>query len=292
MKHVILFLSCLCVLQSADCQNKKRPNNKFSFAFFTDIHLNKDNYANSNEGLKQAMAKANQHNIDFFLLGGDNADIDGMHGKIEAADSLYKRFHTIITSSKTPVYPCIGNHDRYWGDKSQKQYIGTGLFEKYFRNPYYSFNHKGVHFIVLNSVEQDSLNRYCIGPIQKQWLADDLKTLDAKTPIVISMHVPMLSMYYPAVEGKFSSADVITNFKAIWDMFQGYNLQLVLQGHQHLDEKIYSRGTWFITGGAICASWWGGGFYGTEEGFLLVAVDENKKISWQYIDYEWNVPEN
>ena len=46
---------------------------------------------------------------------------------------------------------------------------------------------------------------------------------------------------------------------------------MVLQGHQHLDEKIYAKGTWFITGGAVSASWWGGAFHGTEEGFLLVS---------------------
>lgn len=291
MKSAFLFLICCFVIQVAFSQNPNNSGTKFSFAFLTDIHLNKDNYAKSDEGLKQAMDKANQCKIDFFLTGGDNADIDGLNGKLDTADSLYNRFHRIITSTKTPVYPCLGNHDRFWGNTSQKQYHGSGLFEKYFGNPYYSFNHKDVHFIVLNSIESDPKNGYCVGPQQKQWLADDLKKLDSITPVVVAMHVPMLSMYYPAVEGKFSSADVISNFKEIWDMFKGYNLQMVLQGHQHLDEKIYSKGTWFITGGAVCASWWGGSFHDTEEGFLLVNVDENNKFSFEYIDYGWTVPE-
>ena len=286
----ILIYTCF-VFKSTFGQSANSSQTKFSFAFLTDIHLNNDPVTKCVNGLKMAMNKANELKVDFFILGGDNADVDGLKGRFNTADSLFNRFHSIIKSSNTPVYPCIGNHDRFWADPTHAKYNNSGLFSKYFGNPYYSFDHKGVHFIVLNSVETDSLGRYCVGPQQKQWLADDIKNLLPATPIVVTLHVPMLSMYSPAVDGQYTSSDVISNFKEIWDMFQGYNLQMVLQGHQHLDEKIFSKGTWFITGGAVSGSWWGGKYYGSEEGFVLVSIDQNNQFSFQYIDYGWQVPD-
>jgi len=52
----------------------------------------------------------------------------------------------------------------------------------------------------------------------KQWLAADLKKVDPETPIIISTHVPFLSVYYPALQGKYTATDTFKNFKEIWDM--------------------------------------------------------------------------
>jgi hypothetical protein len=94
-------------------------------------------------------------------------------------------------------------------------------------------------------------------------------------------------VYYPALEGKYTSTDTFSNFKEIWDLFNDKNLKLVLQGHQHLYEEIMVRGVQFITAGAVCASWWGGPFHGTQEGFLHLKVDNSGQLSWKYIDYGW-----
>jgi hypothetical protein len=59
-------------------------------------------------------------------------------------------------------------------------------------------------------------------------LKNDLKQLDAETPIIVSVHVPFLSVYYPALEGRYKSNDTFNNFKEIWNMFENKNLKLVL----------------------------------------------------------------
>jgi hypothetical protein len=74
-------------------------------------------------------------------------------------------------------------------------------------------------------------------------------------------------------------------------LFENYNLKLVLQGHQHLYEEIKVKDVQFITGGAVSASWWGGPYYGTEEGFLLLKFSDDD-FSWQYVDYGWEVALN
>ena len=71
-------------------------------------------------------------------------------------------------------------------------------------------------------------------------------------------------------------------------MFNEHNLKLVLQGHMHLYEEIKVKGVQFITGGAVSAAWWGGPYYGTEEGYLKVNV-KGDNFSWEYVDYGWEV---
>jgi predicted phosphodiesterase len=255
--------------------------NKFSFAFLTDIHLNKgDN--NCFKGIEMAISSVKEHHADFILTGGDNVDIDVLGKDASTAHWLYGKYAEVIRNSDINYYASIGNHDRFFGCEKSNPLFERGLFEKYLNKSYFSFDHKGWHFIVLNTSNSVVENE------QKKWLAADLKLIDSETPIVISTHVPFLSVYYPALEGKYTHTDTFKNFKEIWDMFEDKNLKLVLQGHMHLYEEIKVKGVQFITAGAVSASWWGGDFHGTEEGYLLLHMDGND-FDWEYIDYGWEV---
>ena len=118
-----------------------------------------------------------------------------------------------------------------------------------------------------------------------EWLKKDLETIDVNLPIVLSIHVPMLSLYYPAIEGRYVTSDgMFTNYKEIWDILRDYNIRLILQGHQHVYEEILTRKTQFITGGAVCDNWWlGGGFGDTFSGYLMVYVGQDDTFSWEYV---------
>ena len=286
MKNSIAYLFVLLVLGFSGCKNasvNEVKKEKLSFAFLTDIHVNMgDN--NCFNGLQQAFQKADELGVDFIMTGGDNCDIDVLEEDSVTAHKIYSRFAGIVKKSPLPVYPAIGNHDRYWAVGKDDQLFNEGLFESYMeRKSYYSFDKKDWHFIVLNTANS------VVDSIQKEWLVDDLSRVKPNTPIVVVVHVPFLTVYYPALQGKYTHADTFSNFKEIWDLFKGHNLKLVLQGHQHLYEEIKVLNTQFITAGAVCASWWGGAYHGTEEGFLKVDVDETDNISWEYVDYGWNV---
>jgi len=64
------------------------------------------------------------------------------------------------------------------------------MYKRYIGNPYYSFDHKGWHFIVLKSIV-DAGNNYkgYIDSVQIEWLKADLAKLDRSTPIVVSTHI-------------------------------------------------------------------------------------------------------
>jgi len=265
-----------------------RTQERFAFAFLTDIHVNTNPKARSLEGFSQAIRSAEVKGVDFILTGGDNADVDAMkNNQRETATQLYRDYKETADRSSLPFYYTIGNHDRYWADGADGGTYGEKLFESFFGKTYYSFEHKGWLFIVLNSTQVCD-GQYCVNPAQQQWLTELLTQIPANQPIVVSTHVPFLSLYYPVLEGRYAAADTFVNQKGIFDLFDGHNLKLVLQGHQHLYEEIKVKGVQFITAGAVSASWWGGAFHGTEEGYLKVDVDGDD-FWWEYIDYGWEV---
>lgn len=290
-----IFLLFLLLLFTNCTQDKTKKEStpintseEFSFAFLTDVHLNKDNRGNGNEGLMKALENVKTKNVDFVIFGGDNADLNILEPEEETiADSLDARFKSIVDKSGLKAYFTIGNHDHYNTFNKQPDTTGIKMFEKYFGKTTYSFDHKGVHFVVLNSVPRD--DAYYIRDEQFQWLKEDLDRIEKDIPVVVVTHVPFQSLYYPAVEGKVVQKDMLDNFKQVWDLLLDYNVKLILQGHQHLYEDLYVKNTRFLTGGAVSGAWWKGALFGTEEGYVLVKVDPKQNLSWKYINYEWEV---
>ena len=279
MKRLIYLFALILSVTVVDAQQK------FSFAFFTDLHLNRDEGSNSFKGLEKAIGVAKRSSIDFVLTGGDNVDVDAMQAEnLDLSKSLFQRYKEIVASSGLKWFYTIGNHDRYWFSEGDH---GAGLFSSFFGKPYYSFQHKGWKFIVLNSTEICN-GKYCISDIQKNWLIAELEKTPVEQPIIVSSHVPFLSVYYPVLEGYYTDNDTFVNQKEVRSLFDRHNLKLVLQGHQHLYEEIKVKGVQYITAGAICAGWWKGSFHGTEEGYLQVKID-GENFSWDYVDYGWEV---
>lgn len=298
MKKIYLTLGITCLLLSfINCTNIKEEakgnssGNSFSFAFLTDVHMNLNNINISSKGLRQALADAKSKGVDFIVFGGDIVDLDGLQPKDSLiADSLINVFKAIVDESGLSSFFTIGNHDRYYTFNNEPDKAGFSLFNEYFGETYYSFDHKGVHFIVLNSVQiNDSANNYNVGPEQVEWLKSDLSSLVPQIPVVVFTHVPFQSLYYPAVEGVVKDVDMFSNFKEVWDILLEYDLKVILQGHQHLHEELLVNGTHFVTGGAVSAAWWSGPLLNTEEGYMLINVDNEIEFTWEYIDYGWEV---
>jgi len=65
-------------------------------------------------------------------------------------------------------------------------------FQEYFGNTHYSFDHKGLHFIVLDNVS-DPAGR--IGDAQLAWLSADLGNTAQNVPIVVFTHRPLFDLY-------------------------------------------------------------------------------------------------
>lgn len=65
-------------------------------------------------------------------------------------------------------------------------------YKELFGAPNYTFDHKGVHFIVLDNVSDPAAQ---LGDAQLAWLADDLKKQAKDARIVVFAHRPLFDLY-------------------------------------------------------------------------------------------------
>src|SRR5689334_3990549 len=132
-----------------------QPKPKFTFAYISDTHLYDQKL---NDRFVRAILKAvddvNALNPqpDFVLFGGDLAQL-GQAVELKLGEQILK-------SLKAPVKMMVGEHD--W-------FLDMGeLWRELFGAPTYSFDHKGIHFVVLNSIlEKDFWTERGLSPMER-----------------------------------------------------------------------------------------------------------------------------
>ena len=170
---------------------------------------------------------------------------------------------------------------------------GKGMFENHLGERYYSFDHKGWHFMILDAIGRGEQGRYFghIDETQLEWIKEDLKKVGKETPIVISSHIPFITARTQLAQGAQAANPeglIVTNAREVLLEFFEYNLKLVLQGHLHFLEDIHiNNDVHFITAGAVSGRWWSNKPGDSpEEGFLLVKVS-GEDLEWEYVDFGW-----
>jgi 3',5'-cyclic AMP phosphodiesterase CpdA len=290
------FLLLAFIIVFTGCKREPEPvYDEFTFAFLTDIHVQYE--LRADEGFRKVIDTLNRINPDFILTGGDLV-MDVLDQTYGRSDSLYDLYMEMSGEFNMPVYNTIGNHEIYGWHRQEEgiqdhEEFGKKMFEKRIGQRYYTFDHKGWHFIVLDAMAMGDDGHY-IGKIddkQVEWLKQDLRNLDKKTPIAVSVHMPFITSLTQLTKGSLASnspGTVITNARDVLLLFYEYNLKIVLQGHLHFLEDIYvGNKTHFITAGAVSGRWWKNR-PGTipQEGFLLVRV-KGEEFEWEYVDYGW-----
>ncbi|WP_254062271.1 metallophosphoesterase [Acidobacterium sp. S8] len=264
----------------------------FTFLFLTDTHLQPE--LNAAQGCDMCFKKARNIKSDFAIQGGDHV-FDSLAVSRERATSLFDLYGKTEQDLGVKLYHTIGNHDCLGvypasGVAETDSLYGKKIFEDRFGKTYYSFNHKGVHFIVLDSIGITSDRAYegRVDAAQLQWLASDLKALPAATPIIVSVHIPLVTAFdsyvpVPATAPKHHGGSVANAYEVI-ALFEGRNVLGVLQGHTHINETVIWKSVPYITSGAVSGNWWRGTRMGTPEGFTVVEV-KGGKLSTRYETY-------
>jgi 3',5'-cyclic AMP phosphodiesterase CpdA len=162
----------------------------FVFAQLSDSHIGFSKDANKDvvSTLQTAIARIQALPVapDFVIHTGDLTHLS----KPEEFDTLQQ----ILLSSKVgQVFYVPGEHDmladdgRQYLDRYGKGTQGQGWF---------SFDHKGVHFIgLVNVVDLKAGGLGNLGAEQLRWLQQDLNGRASSTPIVVFAHIPLWSVY-------------------------------------------------------------------------------------------------
>ena len=264
------------------------------FVFYTDIHARTE--WDTPTALERAANAINAQRADLVVAGGDLIT-DGFQSSAETVAPRWDVYMTMHRAINRDIYPVMGNHDLVAAipeDGTPRSEDPRAIYRSKMGldRTYYSFDAAGYHFVVLDSIQiTGGRMKYqgFIWPEQLEWLKEDLSRVSKAAPVVLATHVPMLTAFYSATRGSTVPAPknrVMVNNKEVLELFEGHHLILVLQGHLHVSEMLRWRDTTFITGGAISAKWWRGPWFGTEEGFCVITISENR-VDWEYVEYEW-----
>jgi len=276
-----------------------KDEDSFDFAYLTDIHVQPE--LGAPDGFRQCLRAVNALSTpaDFVLTGGDLI-FDALDVGMDRIREQWKVFDECSKELALPVHHAIGNHDVVgWSAKSPvrptDQDYGKKLFAERFglARTYRSFDHKGWHFIILDSIGQNKETLDYEGWIddaQLAWLKQDLAATGRTKPIVMVTHIPFYTTWHQVLKGPDHHLDgkaIVRNLHTFRKLFDDYNLQLVLSGHGHVVERIEIGKVTYLQGGAVCGMWWKGPVFGKPEGFGTVTCRRDGTWSWKYRDYGW-----
>jgi Icc protein len=271
---------------------ESRNLSDFTFLFLTDTHLQPE--LNAAQGCAQCFKNARTIKSDFAIQGGDHV-FDALGVSRGRAASLFDLYAKTEQDLGMKIHHTLGNHDCLGvypgsGVPQDDPLYGKKIFEDRFGKTYYSFDHKGVHFVVLDSIgiTDDHAYEGRVDGVQLSWLTADLKALRPSTPIVVSTHIPLVTAFDsyappPVPEPKHHSLTV-ANASEVMARFEGHNVLAVLQGHLHINETVIWKNVPYITSGAVSGNWWHGTRMGTAEGFTVVRIEKGK-LSTHYETY-------
>jgi len=161
----------------------------FSFIQISDSHIGFSKEANPDvtATLQVAVERINASAApDFLLHTGDISQL--------SKPSEFDTAEQVLKGAKAgKIFYVPGEHDVLVDDGQQYlDRFGKGTKGK----GWYSFDHKGTHFIgLVNVVDLKAGGLGSLGSSQLGWLADDVKALKSSTPIVVFAHIPLWAVY-------------------------------------------------------------------------------------------------
>jgi Icc protein len=200
---------------------KNAMGEDFTFVQISDSHIGFDKPANPDvtATLQVGIDKINAlpKTPDFMIHTGDLSHLS----KPSEFDTLDQ---VLRGAAAKQVYFVPGEHDMLTDNGEQylhrfaKGSKGTG---------YYSFDHKGVHFVgLVNVANLKAGGLGSLGHEQLEWLEDDLKGRPASTPIVLFAHIPLWTIYPDWGWGTDDSEQALSYVKRFGSV-------TVLNGHIH-----------------------------------------------------------
>jgi Icc protein len=204
--------------------DKKGAGSGFSFVQISDSHIGFKKPVNSDvtATLRAAVDKINGLSAkpEFLIHTGDLTH-SAKPMEFDVMDGVLQRLRA------KDIFFVPGEHDTTGDD-------GKFYFERYGQKTkgggWYSFDHRGVHFIGLNNIGLNNVVQLeglgDLGAEQLAWLQRDVAGLAASTPLVIFAHIPLWAVYPEWGWGTKDGAEALSLVKRFGSV-------TVLNGHIH-----------------------------------------------------------
>ena len=245
---------------------------RFDFVFIADMHLERREFGVPK--LKASLEEINgREPTPAFLWAQGDICLQGGMGK-EYVDCL--------AVAEMPVRNGAGNHEMMLKHANPRD-----DYERLFGPTYYSFDWGPAHCIVLDGnkpIPQEEGWKAVHGAVEGSemaWLEADLAAQPKGKPILVGVHIPIVSTYPERRQHSPKNAPYweVTNDRSLTELFSRHGVRLVLQGHMHENERITVGGVEYVESISISGSWWkaGAGFErgvdGSPRGYRIVSVD-------------------
>lgn len=195
----------------------------FRFAVYGDTRSNPEDHAAVCKGILASESRFVIHTGDFVRRGTDYAGWGVEYFKPAAA-----------MLRNIPLFPCLGNHE----DNADWYYY-------FFDTPegggdhgerWYGFDYGNAHFAVV-----DTDTDFSPGSPQYAWLEEDLRSTQADWVFVVHHH--------PAYSSGPHGGTVAVQEHLV-PLYEARSVAAVFQGHDHIYERSYKDGVYYIvTGG-------------------------------------------
>jgi 3',5'-cyclic-AMP phosphodiesterase len=198
----------------------------FNFVQISDSHIgfSKEGInADVTDTLRQAIARINAlpEPPEFILHTGDLTHLSAAE-EFDTLGELLKSVKTQQIFFVPGEHDVTGDNGKLYRERFGKNSKGSG---------WYSFDHRGVHFIgLVNVVDIQQNGLGSLGMEQLEWLEDDLKGRSAETPIVVFAHIPLWEVYPQWGWGTQDAAQALGYLKRFGSV-------TVLNGHIHQTMK-------------------------------------------------------
>ncbi|HUV87375.1 MAG TPA: metallophosphoesterase [bacterium] len=152
---------------------------------------------------------------DLVVTVGDQ--IEGYSEDVPTLEAQWDEYWEIAGKLEAPFYVCPGNHDIYndvmlevWEERTK-------------RDPCYSFDYEGVHFVTLDTGRWGTSEEWLEESGYREWLEKDLAKHKKDRLTVVLHHIPY--WYETLADGEPDP---------LHDIFKEYGVDAVFNGHYHL----------------------------------------------------------
>jgi hypothetical protein len=233
----------------------RAPVREFAFVHASDTHVSDA----SVHRMRRLRALVDSIRPAFALVTGDLVR-DALRVPEAEATGYYELFEREARQFATPLHTVPGNHEIFGIERERSKVaadhplLGKAMYRR-FRGPdYYSFDHGGVHFVALNTVDIHDGQWYHghVDSLQLAWLERDLALVGPTTPVVTFDHIPFYSALEiihgysdepPApslitIAGRPTFRHTVSNARVVLAALAARRHVLALGGHVHARERL------------------------------------------------------